>query len=274
MKQIDVTDIGFDNLYFWQSFFRAEWQNAYHEQEDLSLPDIMDEYCPELDECLAWWHEFTQYDDYVMEQSDGYLDQPTTLEAALGDGQTLAIAFHPGDTVYFINGREIGCTGPHPIQRQPLPYESVKELLSHEYGEQLFFLLLPMAVMEKNEAKGAKIQIQSLLTKLFPKNICGDMAQCIVCALTKEERGMAKGLENNKKLLLFHMDEGKASLIKTVCHGLDIRVVKIYQPQYGEKIGALAGIPIYAMTNRPYTGDGFTREMMVICGLNGEELDA
>ena len=81
-------------------------------------------------------------------------------------------------------------------------------------------------------------------------------------------------MAGNKKLLLFHMDEGKASLIKTVCHGLDIRVVKIYQPQYGEKIGALAGIPIYAMTNRSYTGDGFTREMMVICGLTDKELDA
>lgn len=186
MKKIGITDIGFDNLYFWQSFFRVEWQNAYNEQEDISVSEIMDEYCLELDECLAWWHEFTQYYDGVIEQSDGYLDEPTTLEAALGDGQTLAIEFHPGDTIYFIDGREIGCTGPHHIQLQSLPYAYIKSLLSREYGEQLFFLLLPMAVMEEQEAKAAQIQMESLLTKLFPEEICADMAQCMVCALTEE----------------------------------------------------------------------------------------
>lgn len=81
-------------------------------------------------------------------------------------------------------------------------------------------------------------------------------------------------MSSNKKLLLFHMDEGKAALIKSVCDSLGIRMVKIYRHQYGEKIGALAGIPIYAMANRPYRGEGFEQEMMVICGLTDKELDA
>jgi hypothetical protein len=81
-------------------------------------------------------------------------------------------------------------------------------------------------------------------------------------------------LANYKKLLLFHMDDDKAALIKSVCGGLGIRVVKIYRHQYGETIGALAGIPLYAMTNQPYRGEGFDREMMVMCGLPSDELDA
>lgn len=80
-------------------------------------------------------------------------------------------------------------------------------------------------------------------------------------------------MANHKKLLLFNVNEGKAALIKSVCGGLGIRIVKIYQHQYGETIGALAGIPVYAMQNRPYRGEGFEQEMMVICGLNSTELD-
>lgn len=81
-------------------------------------------------------------------------------------------------------------------------------------------------------------------------------------------------MASNKKLLLFNVDEDKAALIKSVCGGLGIRIVKIYQHQYGETIGALAGIPLYVMQNQTYHGDGFEKEMMVICGLNSDELDA
>lgn len=81
-------------------------------------------------------------------------------------------------------------------------------------------------------------------------------------------------MASNKKLLLFNVDEGKAALIKSVCGSLGIRIVKIYQHQYGETIGALAGIPIYAMNHEAYRGGGFEQEMMVICGLNSDALDA
>ena len=80
-------------------------------------------------------------------------------------------------------------------------------------------------------------------------------------------------MPSQKKLLLFNISESKATLIKTVCDSLAIRVVKIYRPQYGETIGALAGLPAFPMTNVPYSGEDFTQEMMVICGLNSNELD-
>ena len=70
------------------------------------------------------------------------------------------------------------------------------------------------------------------------------------------------------------MDESKVSLIRTLCGNLNVKLVRIYRPQYGESIGALAGIPIYRLTNEPYRGEDFSQEMMVMCGFKPDELDA
>ena len=69
------------------------------------------------------------------------------------------------------------------------------------------------------------------------------------------------------------MDDNKTSLIRTLCANLNVRLVRIYRPQYGESIGALAGIPIYRLTNEPYRGEDFSQEMMVMCGFQSDELD-
>ena len=69
------------------------------------------------------------------------------------------------------------------------------------------------------------------------------------------------------------MNDNKAALIHTLCDNLNVRMIKIYRPQYGETIGALAGIPIYKLSNQPYRGEGFSMEMMVICGFTSGELD-
>ena len=79
---------------------------------------------------------------------------------------------------------------------------------------------------------------------------------------------------SNQKLLLFNMDEKKIALIRAVCANLNVRIIQIYRPQYGETIGALAGIPIFRLTNQPYRGEDFSMEMMILCGFSSEELDA
>lgn len=81
-------------------------------------------------------------------------------------------------------------------------------------------------------------------------------------------------MKQSGKLLLFNVNEIKAALIKQVCDGLNIGFVKIYQHQYGEKIGALAGIPVFDLINEPYQGAAFKQEMMVMCGLTPDQLDA
>ncbi len=44
----------------------------------------------------GWWDNFTKYYDGVLEESDGYVDEPETLICELAPAQTLKIEFHPG----------------------------------------------------------------------------------------------------------------------------------------------------------------------------------
>ena len=81
-------------------------------------------------------------------------------------------------------------------------------------------------------------------------------------------------MRTSKKLLIFNMDESRLSLIRTFCGSQNVRIIRIYRPQYGETIGALAGIPIFKLTNQPYRDDDFSQEMMVMCGFTPDELDA
>lgn len=78
----------------------------------------------------------------------------------------------------------------------------------------------------------------------------------------------------NKKILIFNMGESKVSLLRALCGNLGVRIVRVYRPQYGESIGALAGIPTFGLTNQPYRGGDFSMEMMVMCGFQPDALDA
>ncbi len=80
-------------------------------------------------------------------------------------------------------------------------------------------------------------------------------------------------VRTSKKLLIFNMDESRLSLIRTFCGSQNVRIIRIYRPQYGETIGALAGIPSFRLSNQPYRGEDFTMEMMVMCGFKPDELD-
>ena len=80
-------------------------------EKDVSVSDFMKEICTE--ESRRWWDAFTGYYDGILEESDGYLDEPTTLETSLSQERMLKIQFHPGNTLYYINGEKIGSTGPH-----------------------------------------------------------------------------------------------------------------------------------------------------------------
>ena len=190
MKTISMNEIGFENKRFWTCFFLAEWRNAYDKQADKSAADMIEENCSELSDYYEWWREFTGYREDIFEISDGYSEEPTTLLAELDGKNILKIEFHPGDTVYSLNHTEIGCTGPHYVKSQPLPYDDVAKLLDIPRGKELFFLLLPMARLDSHipgDTETARIKIEMLLQKLFAREICRDLAECILCALTERD---------------------------------------------------------------------------------------
>lgn len=180
MKTLHIEDI--DNLNFWTSYFGCSYPNSYDEEEDTSISELMYELYTE--EIESWWNKFTGYYDGVMDESDGYLDDPTTLEALLTPDKVLKIEFHPGDILYFVNEKQIGSTGPH-WMLQTVPYEEVKQLLTLENERQLFLLLLPLAVIKQEEITAARKEIEAQMRNYFPENLCERVSGCIVTGLTE-----------------------------------------------------------------------------------------
>lgn len=180
MGTIRIEDI--DNLSFWTNYFGCSYPNSYDEEEDASVSELMDELYTE--EIGRWWEKFTGYYDGVLDESDGYLDDPTTLEVTLTQDKILKIEFHPGDILYFVNEEQIGSTGPH-WELQTVPYEEVKQLLALENGRQLFLLMLPLANVEQEEVTAAREEIWVQMRNYFPESLCERVSACIVTGLTE-----------------------------------------------------------------------------------------
>ncbi len=117
-----------------------------------------------------------------LEESDGYVDEPETLICELAPAQTLKIEFHPGDTVYFINDKQIACMGGH-YNIHVIPF---KELLNGIKDRQKFLLLLPLAVLDNQDQDKAAQIISNALQEIFEKHLCSRYAGCIVTGLLSE----------------------------------------------------------------------------------------
>lgn len=180
MKKICVEDI--DCLNFWINYFGCCYPDGYDESNDISVSELMEELYTE--EVGNWWEQFTGYYEGVLDESDGYLDNPTTLEEELSEDEILKIEFHPGDILYFINDKQIGSTGPH-CELQTIPYEKVEQLLSLKKGRQLFLLLLPLAFIEEEEIQSVREKIAEQMRNYFLEDLCENVSGCIVATLTQ-----------------------------------------------------------------------------------------
>ena len=87
MKKICVEDI--DCLNFWINYFGCCYPNGYDESNDISVSELMEELYTE--EVGNWWEQFTGYYEGVLDESDGYLDNPTTLEEELSPNKIFKI---------------------------------------------------------------------------------------------------------------------------------------------------------------------------------------
>lgn len=172
-----------DNLPFWISYFGCSYLNLYDEAEDISVSELMERLCTE--EVCEWWKKFTGWYDGVLDESDGYLDAPVFLETPLPRNRTLRIEFHPGDTLYFIDGVEIGSTGPH-WKLRTVPYRDLEELLPLEHGGQLFLLLLPLASLLGEELAACQQEIKARMMRYFREDLCESVSKCIVSGLLEE----------------------------------------------------------------------------------------
>lgn len=176
---ISLHEIDFSNRNFWVGFIATSFPTALGEETDISLTELMIEngMCD-----TSWWDNFTKYYDGVLEESDGYVDEPETIICELVPTQILKIEFHPGDTVYYINDKQIACTGGH-YNIQVIPF---KELLNSIKDRQIFLLLLPLAVIDSLDKDEATQIISNVLQGIFDKRLCGQYANCIVNGLMSE----------------------------------------------------------------------------------------
>ncbi len=149
-KMIEYDEIK-ESQDFWRYFFCVNFPCAEDEDSNMSLLEIIEE---KYVISREWQESFTGFYEGVFDEYDGYVDDPTTLEIELQEDRKLFIEFHPGDTLYFLNEQQIGCTGPEYFIRK-ISWKDFKHY-TKELDCVRKMLLLPMVYVcdeEKDELK-------------------------------------------------------------------------------------------------------------------------
>ena len=135
-----------DNNDFWLYFIMTNFPESLDEITDKTCMEIIEENYTMNEE---WINKFIKCYDGIFDESDGYVDNPNTLKIILATRDIFYIEFHAGDTIYYINDEEIGCTGPHyQIKKIDLEeYLNYTDMLDNK----IKLLLLPMLKLEKSE---------------------------------------------------------------------------------------------------------------------------
>lgn len=179
---LTLNDIEFSNRKFWTGFVATSFPTALNEETDMSLPEIIEE--NEAAD-IKWWRNFTKYCDGVLDETDGYIDEPETLICNLTSTQTLKIEFHPGDTIYYINNKQIACTGGE-YQIQIFSLTDLLNFMSIKNDKRIFLLLLPLAIVSSQGINNATEIISNTLQEIFDKHLCHQLAKSIVYGLMEE----------------------------------------------------------------------------------------
>ncbi len=164
---------------FWLYFISTQFPNASDETSDTGLDEFISENY-ELD--YEWIDSFTQYYDGVIDENDGYVDNPNYISLVLNN-HDFKIEFHAGDTLYFLDGIQIGCTGPHFILRT-LSFSDFTELTESIGDARLILLVTPMLALEKQNVSYISKIIKSGLAMLnFDKEHIETMSEMIISGL-------------------------------------------------------------------------------------------
>lgn len=183
MKMLTLDDLNFSNKKFQPGFIATSFPTAFDEEADSSLGEIIEE--NHLADC-SWWDDFTGYYEGILEETDGYLENPQTFVYDLTPSKSLKIEFHPGDTVYFINDQKIACTGPH-YEIQIFPLADLLEYVKFETRQEIFLLLLPLVSIKEEDAARAVEIVQNILREFLPPSFREQIANCIIYGLIEEQ---------------------------------------------------------------------------------------
>lgn len=181
---VSLEDLGFHNKKFWQGFIASSFPTSLDEEADMGLSELLEEN-ETVDIDIDWWNDFTKYYEGVLEETDGYLDDPEMLVCKLTEEKTLKIEFHPGDIVYYVNDKQIACTGGE-YKIQIFPFSDLMMYMENKKDNRLFLLLLPLVIIGKEEILSSTEIISTTLEEVFDKSLCDQSAKCIVYGLTEE----------------------------------------------------------------------------------------
>lgn len=163
MKIIEFDEIK-NNKYFWLYFLSTAFPLAIDTKEDIGLSDFIYENYDCVSEASDWVDTFVQYNDSIMEENDGYADNPTSIVISLDDEEYI-IQYHPGDTLYLQNGSIIASTGPH-FDIHKIGFQLFQSITEKIYDLQKAILILPIVYVKKSEEKSAKELIHKMIQNL------------------------------------------------------------------------------------------------------------
>lgn len=127
-------------------FLMTNFPEAIDRDEDVSLSELLSTSPVDKEKIDL----LTQYYDGVFDEYDGYVECPNSVRLDL-KGNVYEIEFHPGDTVYYLNDEQLGCTGPEYFTKK-ISLDRFKELSSDlSSGEKLFLLPMLKASSEERE---------------------------------------------------------------------------------------------------------------------------
>ncbi len=176
MKQIIRCDELFINSNFIPWFLMTNFPEGIDTYKDISLSEIIQE---KYDIDRKWIDNLTGYYDGIFEENDGYIDTPKAVLISLSNGDKFCVEFHPGDTIYYINENEIGCTGPSYFIRK-ISLEQYFEYTSNMNTSEKIFLL-PMLKIVPDEKDVLANEIKSVLSTFnLQKDCLDDVSVCIL----------------------------------------------------------------------------------------------
>lgn len=175
---LTLNDLCNESEQFWSFFLSKSYPNGYFEEEDIELSEYIRE---KYNVSLEWVDEFTKYYDGVMDEKDGYVENPRKVIVDFANSNLLEVEFHPGDTIFYLNKESIGCTGPH-FNLHKISWTEFKALLVDvDNKEWRFFMLLPMIYIKEDEIGEALMEITKYLTRLpFKSEDHKIIAKCII----------------------------------------------------------------------------------------------
>lgn len=163
MKMIEFDEIK-SNEFFWLYFLSTAFPLAINTKEDIDLSDFIYENYGCNPSASEWIDSFVQYTDGIMEENDGYVDNPTSVVLWI-ENQEYIVQYHPGDTLYLQNGRIIASTGSH-YDIHKFDFQLFQSITERIDDFQKAILILPIISVKKSEEKVAKELIYKLILKL------------------------------------------------------------------------------------------------------------